>query len=116
MLNYYQSVIDRMGRRAVDDFARFYVIPQTGHGLTGRSAAIDGNGQAIEPTPIPSTIDRFALLQNWVENGIAPGKTERVTGTAGSLPLCSYPEYPRYQSGNPTDAASYRCTEPTALE
>jgi len=115
-LNYYQSVIDRMGRRAVDEFARFYVIPQTGHGLTGRSAPIDGNGASVAPTPIPSNFDRFALLQNWVENGVAPGKTERVTGPAGSLPLCSYPEYPRYRSGSPTDAASYACAEPTALK
>ena len=31
-LDYYQSVLDKMGRAAVDDFARLYVIPQTGHG------------------------------------------------------------------------------------
>src|SRR5207253_1036904 len=30
-LDFYQSVIDKMGRGAVDRFARFYVIPQTGH-------------------------------------------------------------------------------------
>ncbi|PYS32247.1 MAG: tannase/feruloyl esterase family alpha/beta hydrolase, partial [Acidobacteria bacterium] len=33
-LDYYQSVLDKMGRASVDEFARFYVIPQTGHGLT----------------------------------------------------------------------------------
>src|SRR3954471_11287545 len=30
-LDYYQSVVDRMTRTQVDRFARFYVMPQTGH-------------------------------------------------------------------------------------
>ena len=29
-----------------------------------------------------------------------------------SLPLCSYPTYPKHQSGPATDAASYRCAQP----
>jgi feruloyl esterase len=111
-LNYYQSIIDVMGRDVVDSFARFYVLPQTGHGLTGRSAAINGDGETIEPTQIPSGFDRLALLQNWVENGVAPGKSEIVTGPSGSRPMCSYPDYPHYQSGDPAQAASYRCQEP----
>jgi len=45
-----------MGRRAVDDFARLYVLPQTGHGLTGNSASIDGNGAAVQPAAIELTI------------------------------------------------------------
>jgi feruloyl esterase len=34
-----------------------------------------------------------------------------VTVTAGekSLPLCSYPAYPRYRGGAPESAGSYRC-------
>ena len=35
-LAYYQSVLDRMGRAAVDSFARFFVLPQTDHGLSGK--------------------------------------------------------------------------------
>jgi hypothetical protein len=31
-LDYYQSVIDKMGQSVVDQFARFLVIPQAGHG------------------------------------------------------------------------------------
>src|SRR5262249_36500854 len=34
-LDYYQSIIDKMGRPQVDTFARLYVIPEVGHGLTG---------------------------------------------------------------------------------
>jgi pimeloyl-ACP methyl ester carboxylesterase len=113
-LNYYQTIVDTMGRRAVDDFARLYVLPQTGHGLTGNSASIDGNGAAVQPTPIPVSTDRFALLRDWVENGKAPGKSEVVSGPSGSRPMCSYPEYPRYTGGPADAAASYACTAPSS--
>ena len=33
-LDYFQSVLDKMGRDTVDAFARFFVIPQVGHGLS----------------------------------------------------------------------------------
>ena len=111
-LDYYQSMLDAMGRRALDSFARLYVLPQTGHGLTGNSASIDGNGAAVQPAAIPSSIDRFALLREWVENGTAPGKSEVVTGSSGSRPLCSYPTYPRYVGGAADVAASYACAAP----
>jgi feruloyl esterase len=111
-LDYYQSMLDALGRRAVDSFARLYVLPQTGHGLTGNSAAVDGNGATVQPTPIPNTVDRFALLREWVENGIAPSKSVVVTSAAGSLPMCSYPTYPRYESGPAEAAGSYVCATP----
>ncbi|HEX6993124.1 MAG TPA: tannase/feruloyl esterase family alpha/beta hydrolase [Gammaproteobacteria bacterium] len=114
-LNYYQSILDTMGREAVDSFARLYVLPQTGHGLTGRAAAIDGDGDRIEPRPIPSGFDRLALLRNWVENGVAPGKSEVLTGPSGSLPMCSYPEYPHYDGGDASSAGSYTCRMPASV-
>jgi feruloyl esterase len=110
-LDYYQSVLDKIGRQAVDGFARFYVIPQTGHGLTGSSYTANGDGQTIPATPIPSRYDRVAMLLDWVEKGTAPPKSATVTGANGSLPLCSYPTYPKYNSGSPSDAASYTCVE-----
>jgi hypothetical protein len=115
-LDYYQSILDEMGRRRVDSFARLYVLPQTGHGLSGRAAAIDGEGKATSQAAIPNSFDRFALLQNWVENGVAPGKSVTLTGASGSLPLCSYPEYPRYQGGDAASAASYACTQPESYD
>ena len=111
-LNYYQTVLDTMGREAVDSFARLWVIPQGGHGLSGRAAPIDGNGEPTGSLQIPSGTDRFALLQNWVENGVAPGKSETVTTGGRSGPMCSYPEYPHYESGDADQAASYRCALP----
>ena len=51
----------------------------------------------------------WALLFDWVENNVAPGKSVTVTAGEKSLPLCSYPEYPRYRSGTPASASSYEC-------
>jgi feruloyl esterase len=110
-LDYYQSVIDKMGRTAVDGFARFYVLPQTGHGLTGSNYKTNGEGATIAVGQIPSRFDRVSMLLDWVEKGTAPPKSATVTGTTGSLPLCSYPAYPRYNSGSSTEAASYSCSE-----
>jgi feruloyl esterase len=111
-LAYYQSVIERMGRSSVDAFARFYVVPQGGHGLSGNFYRMNGAGEAVEVRPIPNQIDRLALIMRWVEEGIAPGMSEVVTSASGSLPLCSYPTYPRYVSGPATESGSYVCTAP----
>lgn len=109
-LDYYKSVVDKMGRANVDAFARLYVLPQTGHGLTGSSYTTDGDGKPLEARPVPSTFDRVKLLVDWVEKGVAPGKSIVVTGGGRGLPMCSYPEYPKYNSG-PVDAAeSYECS------
>jgi feruloyl esterase len=115
-LNYYQTILDTMGRETVDSFARLYVLPQTGHGLSGRAAAIDGEGNATDGAAIPNNFDRFALLQDWVENGVAPAKSQVLTGASGSLPTCSYPEYPQFERGDPADAGSYRCALPASVQ
>jgi len=106
---YFQSVIDRMGRAAVDSFARFYVLPQTDHVLNGRSYGVDGDGREVAAQPIPNTYDRVGLITAWVEKDIAPGRAVTVTAGARSLPMCSYPDYPKYVSGPTGEAGSYTC-------
>ena len=116
-LDYYQSVLDKMGRKTVDQFARMYVVPQGGHGLAGRGNKVTGEGKAVEPknVPAPNGDDNMNLLINWVENNQAPAKTlaidpkgkisDKAEG-AGYL-LCSYPNYPKYVSGPADQASSY---------
>ncbi len=108
-LDYYQSLIDTMGQPRLDAFARLFVMPQAGHGLSGRNYGFDGEGKAVPVAPIPNGFDRFALLANWVERKVAPGLSVVVSAGDKSLPLCSYPAYPRYKSGPPAAAASYSC-------
>jgi len=110
-LDYYEAVLDKMGRRTVDRFARLFVMPQTGHGLSGTSYTVDGTGKSITPAPIPNQYDRNALLFDWVERGSAPPMSVVVTAGERSLPLCSYPAYPRYVSGPANAASSYRCSQ-----
>jgi hypothetical protein len=108
-LDYYQSVIDRMGQSVVDQFARFFVIPQAGHGLTGVNYSIDGDGKTIPSVPVPNSFDRLSVLTDWVEKKVAPGKSLTVTAGEKSLPLCSYPTYPKYVNGPAGSASSYAC-------
>ena len=109
-LDFYQSMLDKVGRSKVDSFARLYVLPQTGHGLTGTNYTTDGDGKKLEAKPIPNTFDRLALLTEWVEKGTAPGKSIKVTAGERSLPMCSYPEYPKYIKGPPEAAESWQCS------
>jgi feruloyl esterase len=108
-LDYYQAVIDRMGRDAVDAFARFFVIPQANHGLAASTADVDGQGHTIARMPLPSAYERFAVLVDWVERKIAPAMSLMVTGGDRTMPLCSYPYYPRYTNGPATAGGSFVC-------
>ena len=108
-LDYYQSLVDTMGQARLDGFARLFVMPQAGHGLSGRNYGFDGEGRVVPVAPIPNTFDRFALLANWVERKAAPGISVVVTAGDKSLPLCSYPTYPKYKNGPPAAAGSYSC-------
>ena len=97
-LDYYQAMLDRMGRGAVDRFARLFVIPQVGHSLTGLVYTVAGDGSTIDrPVPIPSQYERFAILTAWVERSETPGMSLTVQTPDGmrTMPLCSYPSFPR---------------------
>ena len=111
-LDYFQSVLDKMGRDTVDAFARFYVIPQAGHGLSGSSYHADGSGKEISATPIPNQFDKTGLIMAWAEQNHPPDKTLVVTAGSRSLPLCSYPNYPKYEKGPPEAASSYVSAAP----
>ena len=121
-LDYYQSVLDKMKRKKVDKFARLYVIPQAGHGLSGRSYKENGEGAAVtvKNIPSPNQNDKIDLLLSWVERGEAPPKTLFINpeGRIGFKPegkgyiICSYPEYPGYAGGDPEMVSSYMSTKP----
>lgn len=109
-LDYYQSVLDRMGPDRVREFARFYVIPSTGHGLTGSNYQVNGLGEAIPVRPVPSGgIPRLDLLVDWVENGMAPPDDLVLSAGGRSMPLCGYPSYAHYDGGDLDRADSYHC-------
>jgi feruloyl esterase len=94
---YYQRLLDHFGRGPLDDFVRFYVAPGFGH----------GTGQFVVGW------DALGALENWVENGVAPGPQVVVDVKPGdrmrTRPLCVYPAWPRYNGGDVDDAASFSC-------
>ncbi len=116
-LDYYQSLIDKMGQKKLDKFARLYVVPQGGHGLSGRSYKTNGDGETVtvKNIPAPNSNDKMDMIMSWVEEGNAPAKTLFISseGRIGVKPegkgylLCSYPNYPKYIGGDQDQANSY---------
>jgi feruloyl esterase len=121
-LDYYQALLDKMGRDTIDKFARLYVVPQAGHGLSGRSHKVNGEGKPVEVKniPAPNGSDNMDLIVAWVEHNQTPAKTLIVNtqGRIGVKPegagylLCSYPNYSRYVNGPVDQASSYVSAAP----
>ncbi|MFG2791158.1 tannase/feruloyl esterase family alpha/beta hydrolase [Streptomyces sp. NPDC048419] len=103
----YQRWATAYGHKALDRHVRYYVDPNQGH---------VGGGKDATGATLPSTIDMAGYLVNWVEKGVAPGKSLIAYNTSDpatatySKPVCSYPTYPRYRgTGALTSASSYTC-------
>jgi len=124
-LDYYQSLINKMGQKKIDDFARLYVIPQASHGLSGKSYKMNGEGKSVivRNIPRPNSDDKIDMLIFWVEKNQAPAKT-LVVGENGRIDvkvqgkgylLCSYPNYPRYIEGPTEQVSSYVSAAPVQV-
>jgi len=103
---YWRRLQAAMGSRAVEGFARFYVVPGFGHGV----------GSFL---PV---WDPLSVLEAWRERGQAPGSltvTDANPAANGrSRPLCEHGAWPHYDGhGDPDRASSFRCrsdASPTA--
>lgn len=67
--------------------------------------------------PGTDMFDMLGVLVDWVEAGKAPAKIVAMAGPSSpwpgrSRPLCAWPQYASYISGNPEQADSFRCTSP----
>ncbi|MFM9922350.1 tannase/feruloyl esterase family alpha/beta hydrolase [Variovorax sp. H27-G14] len=108
-IQYYQSVVDKLTQPVVDEFVRLYVSPASNHGGTAASLK---TGEEI-----PTNHDLLTTLDKWVTSGGAPADAlvqvrnspAPPFGTLASRPMCRYPNYPAYASGDVTKAESYRC-------
>ena len=97
-VEFYRMLEARMGQAALDGFMRFYLIPGYGHSRGVFNAGFDGLG----------------VLDRWVESGQPPTHLVVVdnnkTQYGRSRPLCEFPQWPQYVSGDPNLAESFRCT------
>ena len=99
-IDYYKSVVARMGQSSADEFLRMYVTPGADHMGIGA----------------PSAVDMTTVLSEWVERGTAPGDLVQTTHELkppfviqASRPMCRYPAYPRYRGGDATQFTSFEC-------
>lgn len=107
-VEYYKSVVAKMGQAEADRFIRFYVSPGANHTGTGAMAG----GAAL-----PRGVDLLAALDNWVMRNEAPDTLVQVAQDAkapfdviASRPMCRYPAFPKYKgTGDPKQAASFDC-------
>jgi feruloyl esterase len=101
-VDYYTDVQETMGKDAVADAVRLFMVPGMGHCRGG-----DG----------PDTFDMLAALEQWREQGETPSQVlaskvidGRVTRTR---PLCAYPEVAKYTgTGSIDEAENFACTAP----
>jgi len=96
---FYGMLQQKMGQAALDNFLRFYLIPGYGHSRGVFDAGFDGLG----------------VLDRWVETGQAPENLtvvdNNVTQHGRSRPLCMYPAWPKYVSGDINLSASFVCAK-----
>jgi Tannase and feruloyl esterase len=102
-IDYYKSVVAKMGQSSVDGFARLYTTPGADHMGAGA----------------PASVDLFEVLTGWVEKGKAPGDLVEARQEAKppfailvTRPMCRYPTYPHYQGGDANKAESFTCKTP----
>jgi feruloyl esterase len=109
-IDYYKSVVAKMGQDRVDQLMRFYVTPGVNH---------LGNGVMSDGKAVPAKLDMLGVLDAWVDAGKAPDTLLQVSQeekapfkTIASRPMCRYPLSPRYDGhGDPREAASFTCAK-----
>ena len=115
-VNYFQSVVAKLGQRQTDSFVRLFMAPGVQH--CGGGPGPDSFGQMVTSAQSDPQHDLMLALERWVEQGVAP---ERVIATKRqganpqdtaprTRPLCPYPQVARYKgSGSTDDAANFNC-------
>ncbi|MEN5179782.1 tannase/feruloyl esterase family alpha/beta hydrolase [Comamonas testosteroni] len=95
---YFDGVINKMGRQVVRQFVRYYEVPGYGHAVS---------------TTFNANWDSLAALDHWSTTG-KPPENPVVTDASGvpgrTRPLCEYPFWPRYKgTGDVNKAESFMC-------
>lgn len=121
-IDYYRSVVARMGEARVRRFVRLYMAPGVQH--CGGGAGPNVFGQLGVPMG-DAEHDLAAALERWVEEGRPPGAiiatrynkgNDPSSGVQRTRPLCPYPQVARWDGkGNPDEATSFTCVAPEQM-
>ena len=100
-VDFYKQAVALSGDAAqASNWIRLFMVPGMGHCSGGEG---------------PDTFDAVSAIEQWVEQGRAPGKIIASHQTAGkpdrTRPLCPYPQIARYQgSGSIDEASNFTCS------
>jgi hypothetical protein len=115
-INYYNSLIAKMGQQNADTFVRVFMVPGMQH--CGGGPGADNFGASISATPTDAQHSLQLSLEQWVEKNSAPSTviaTKLAPGTrtpAMTRPLCAYPQSAKYNGTcDPNSAASFTCAK-----
>lgn len=113
-IDYYQSVLKKMGSQDAGGFIRMFLVPGMQHCTGG--AGPNSFGQ-LGPAHGDAGHNISAALEQWVEQGIAPERIiatkfknpmNAAAGVERTRPLCAYPKVARYKgSGSTEEAANF---------
>jgi feruloyl esterase len=115
-VNYYQSVVQKMGTKDAASFVRLFMAPGVQHCSGGAGPSAFGQGGA----PVnDADHDVDAAVERWVEQGKAPERivatkfktgANPASGIERTRPLCSYPQTAHWTGqGSRDDAANFAC-------
>ena len=117
-INYYQSVVAKMGARDTKSFVRLFMVPGMQHCGGGPGPNSFGQFGAASGDP---RHDVAAALELWVDKGQAPEEIvatkykgqSPASGVARTRPLCAYPAFAKWNGkGSSDDAANFTCEKP----
>jgi feruloyl esterase len=108
VIDYYQSVVKKMGAKSAGTFVRLFMVPGMQH--CGAGAGPNNFGQSGAPKGDAAS-NIAAALELWVEKGTAPEKI--IAARPGrTRPLCAYPKTAKYKgTGSTDDAANFECVQ-----
>jgi Tannase and feruloyl esterase len=114
-INYYDSMIKKMGQKNADSFVRLYLAPGVQHCGGGPGPDSFGAVGDLNFSDPQRSLD--AALEHWVDKGTAPAtiiaskfKGQEHTHAKMTRPLCRYPQASKYRgSGDPNDAVNFVC-------
>jgi len=115
-VNYYNSVVEKLGRKQAGEFVELYMVPGMQH--CGGGPGVTDFG-ASSPTSSDPKHSVSVAIERWVENGEAPSEIiaakykaegNPASGLIRTRPLCPYPQAAKYKgSGSTDDAANFVC-------
>ncbi len=118
-IDYYQSVVSKLGAKDAGKFVRLFMVPGMQHCAGGSGPNSFGQASGVEGDPLH---DIDAALERWVEEGIAPQQivatkyktgANPASGVVRTRPLCPHPQVARWKgTGSIDDAANFVCGTP----